>query len=872
MQEMVYDDTRWVRRLQLLGCWDEVEARRRRAETLKGQFEKGHGKAGGSIGSVEVVVGREKEGKQEIDGGDGGEIQSQSQHQGGAAEGAGVKDIRDGFDGIDLSATPDTQSSPTATKNKDAVARLSVLKTVRSIRGQARREFGRVYAALAPFYRDAVSVANHTHAKVFRTYRDPEQQATMLANMLRYNECDLETARVERREKLLKLIGAFETAVMKEFEVGLREGDVQGRMKKYAKVLCALDGGKKAVEMVLERSEVIQNRERLGDPVYCLDGMGDYQYEKSFNFFQNLGRAVLEQIEVLDTVFPRSVDTVIPYLRKVGKEVITDFLNKLFNEAHRTYVDSYLKAVGATCEQCLNWVNAMRPEWINRDAYDKAAEEMIVAIFDPHVDLYLTEELAWFRKKAESEVSEWERQLSEQDASMESMYMSNVNRQADKRDFLSSFKKVVMMPVNVLPTFQSKPAAAKALVNGEKLAPGSQQPSRSASPALVNGTAVTANRSVSPLPEAPTTELAAKAAIMKSRLEGIRSLFSIEVALNLVHAAKSSIERAVVFSKLESRFAKDAQLQCELIFISLLQTLGARHVQPGFDQAIDHLSKYNPREVNEDRQAGMTPLVTFLELVNVGDLIQQMVEVFYEQELVAAKLTDRNDFLNPAVKEKKRFEQMLDTRVAAGLNKGIEVLMDEIEHVLATTQKIDDFNPGAAAPSSSTGGGSTNIINNRIDNVIEIGATPTAVQVVDIVSSHTKMLLGSTEKNMLDVFNQEVGMRLFTALCKHLKRQRVSTAGSLRLISDMGLYHSYVVTLRNRDLLQFFIALRELSQIYLVDPGDAKALAAIIADGDRFKGIFRAEEVYEYAERRADWYAIRGKVERAMYGIGCGVM
>ena len=871
MQEMVYDDTRWVRRLQLLSCWDEVEARRRRAETLKGQFEKGHGKTEGSISNSDTVIRREEEGKDTVNGGgDGGEVPSDSQHGNGAVEGAGVKDIRDGFDGIDLSATPDAQSSPAATKNKDAVARLSVLKTVRSVRGQARREFGRVYAALAPFYRDAVSVSNHTHAKVFRTYRDPEQQAIMLSNMLRYNECDLETAWVERKEKLLKLIGAFETAVMKEFEVGLREGDVKGRMTKYARVLCALDGGKKAVEMVLERSEVIQNKERLGDPIYCLDGMGDYQYEKSFNFFQNLGRGVLEQVEILDTVFPRSVDTVIPYLWRVGKEVIMNFLNKLFHEAHRTYVDSYLKAVGATCEQCLNWVNAMRPEWIDRDAYDKAAEEMIVAIFDPHVDLYLTEELAWFKNKVESEVSEWERQLSEQDASMESMYMSNVNRQADKRDFLSSFKKVVMMPVNVLPTFQSKPAAAKALVNGERLAPGSQQPSRSASPALVNGTAVTVNRPVSPLSEAPTTELAAKAAIMKSRLEGIRSLFSIEVALNLVHAAKSSIERAVVFSKLESRFAKDAQLQCELIFITLLQTLGGRHVQPGFDQAIDHLSKYNPREVNEDRQAGMTPLVTFLELVNVGDLIQQMVEVFYEQELVAAKLTDRNDFLNPAVKEKKRFEQMLDTRVAAGLNKGIEVLMDEIEHVLATTQKIDDFNPGAAAPSSTSSSSISN--NNRIENVTEIGATPTAVQVVDIVSSHTKMLLGSTEKNMLDVFNQEVGMRLFTALCKHLKRQRVSTAGSLRLISDMGLYHSYVVTLRNRDLLQFFIALRELSQIYLIDPGDAKALAAIIADGDRFKGIFRAEEVYEYAERRADWYAIRGKVERAMYGIGCVVM
>ena len=79
-------------------------------------------------------------------------------------------------------------------------------------------------------------------------------------------------------------------------------------------------------------------------------------------------------------------------------------------------------------------------------------------------------------------------------------------------------------------------------------------------------------------------------------------------------------------------------------------------------------------------------------------------------------------------------------------------------------------------------------------------------------------------------------------------------------------------TLKNKDLLQYFRALRELSQIYLVSPSDAKELASIIADNDRFLGIFRAEEVYEFAERRADWYQVKSKVEKAMYGAGCIAM
>jgi recyclin-1 len=88
----------------------------------------------------------------------------------------------------------------------------------------------------------------------------------------------------------------------------------------------------------------------------------------------------------------------------------------------------------------------------------------------------------------------------------------------------------------------------------------------------------------------------------------------------------------------------------------------------------------------------------------------------------------------------------------------------------------------------------------------------------------------------------------------------------------MNHYLRFIRTLRNSELLLYFKALQELAQIYLIDPSDAKELASIIADGDRFYGILRAEEVYEFAKRRADWPLVGRSVERAMYGIGCNVM
>ncbi|KAI4102300.1 MAG: hypothetical protein L6R37_004492 [Teloschistes peruensis] len=345
---------------------------------------------------------------------------------------------------------------------------------------------------------------------------------------------------------------------------------------------------------------------------------------------------------------------------------------------------------------------------------------------------------------------------------------------------------------------------------------------------------------------------------MNSRLEGISSLFSIEVALKILQLAKSSLERAALFARIGGQTGEEAKEQCEAIFISLLQILGPSHVKAGFDKALEHLSQYNPRDVSH-AQPGVAPLVTFLELVHIGDLIQQMVDVFYEQELVASRLTDRNDFLNPAAKEKKRFEQMLDERVAAGLNRGIDVLIDEVDYLFATTQQATDFNPGVAGDT-------------RTKRDFDIGPTATAQRIVEVVASHTNLLNGSADKNVLDVFNQEVGLRLFTSLCKHIKRQRISVEGAIKLISDMNHYHSFITSMRIKPLTPYFNALRELSQIYLIDPSHAKQMATVIADVNRFQGIFRVEEVYEYATRREDWYRVKKDVERAMYGIGCMVM
>ncbi|GJN74618.1 hypothetical protein PCL_05129 [Purpureocillium lilacinum] len=866
LQEMVYDDTRWVSRLKSMGCWDEREARRRFEEAVRRRREAAERAAGQQPDGATAA---HKPGETTLFD---ASVEEQKRRR-------AASDLRDGFQTMSLGGA--RKDDP-----EDADSYLDVFKSVKSIRGGARQEYGKIYGALAPFYFDIVKARSHADPIVFKAFRDPEKQAQMLANLKRFSRSDWAPGRAEREEKLASMTGIFESAVVREFEQGYEFWDVDGRMKRYAHVLHTLGGARGGIELFIHKHPIFHDRDLTLNPVECIN-MGptdNVSLEPARRFQEVLLAKVNDQAGVIERIFPEPAAVFWEFVDKVREDIIMEYTTPLFDECHERSIASYLKAVSGVFEQTMRFFQTLTPPQGSHGDINEKAKDLTLRVFEPHLDLYLQEELDFFTKQAETEVSQWEKKLSEQDSSLESFYMANFNRSAEKKDFLSSFKKVVMMPVTVLPSFPigSPFATTKPVTASGSGANGSQAvtptPSRPETPGL-GGRA-------SPMPgggKAPTDELAAKAALMASKLEGIKSLCSIEVALNLVHAAKTSLGRAAVLIPLGGQTGGEAKEQCANMFVVLLRILGQRHVKPGFDTAVDHLSHYNPRDVvNDHTQKGVAPLVTFIELVNVGDLISQMIDVFYEQQLATPKIADKNDFLDPAGLAKKKFEQMLDESVAAGLNRGIDVLMDEVEYLFGTMQLPTDYNPvapaaattaaAAAAAAGTAAGDNKSASMAPPSSEPDIGPTATAQRIVELVSSHTRMLVGTTDKAMLDVFNAEVGQRLFVAICKHLKRQRVSTDGAVKLIADMNLYAEYVRALRNQDLLAYFSALRELSQIYLIDPAHARDMAAVIADGDRFGGVFRAEEVYEYAQRRADWYQVRKSVERAMYGMECLLM
>lgn len=909
LREMVYDDTRWVARLKSMGLWNELEARRRFDDAVRRRKEaqerdaKERAAAAGAGANSQVPadagrqIGAAKRQSATVffDASVEQERRRRSSHVTKPAAPANtLPELRDGFETLAVTGNSQLPKQPLSNPLQDPDDYLQVLKNVKSVRGHAREEYGKVYGALGPFYFDLVQAKSHADPALFKAFRDPERQAQMLANLQVFSKSDWASGWAQREETLTRMTNIFESAVLREFEQGYEFWDVEGRMKRYAHVLDMLNSPA-GVDLFIHKHPIFSDKEVLANSMDCLNKApaDEITLGPSQLFFEVLTGKLREQAAVMEKIFPDPGKVFWALVDKVREDTIMDYATSLFDEARERSIESYLKAVSGIFEQCLQSLRSLDVPQTTAEESEEKSKEQAHRVVEPHLDLYLQDELEFLQRKAEEEVGNWERKLSEQDATVESFYMSNFAKPVDKKDFLSSFKKTIMMPVTVLPgqlltspfgSTTAKPTTTSS-ANGMTLGP-------QASASQTSGAGVP-DRTASPLPDkAPTDELAAKAALMASRLEGIKSLFSIEVALNLVHMAKTSLGRAAVLIQLGGQAGEEAREQCAQIFVSLLRILGYRHIKPGFDKAVDHLAGYKAREVTDHgSQGGVAPLVTFIELVNVGDLISQMIDVFYEQQLLAApRIADRNDFLDQSGLAKKKFEQMLDESVAAGLNKGIDVLMDEVEYICATTQLPTDYNPagpegasgsnGLGAPEkrssvasfASFGSSSTGQGPRHSSPVVDLSPTPTARRVVDLVSSHTRMLIGSTEKTMLEVFNGEVGLRLFTAVCKHIKRQRVSTDGATRLIADCTLYFEYIQTLRNADLLAYFRALRELSQIYLIDPRHSKEMATIIADGDRFGGVFRAEEVYEFAERRADWYQVKKDVERAMYGLECCVI
>lgn len=138
---------------------------------------------------------------------------------------------------------------------------------------------------------------------------------------------------------------------------------------------------------------------------------------------------------------------------------------------------------------------------------------------------------------------------------------------------------------------------------------------------------------------------------------------------------------------------------------------------------------------------------------------------------------------------------------------------------------------------------------------MDLGPTQGCREAIACLEMHCKLMRGSTSKDVLEVFYQEVGIRLHACVwlayfecyvhkCirvvqKHIKRQIISLEGGFQIIADLNAYHAFVASLKVLQITNDFSNLKMLGHVFIVS--DAKDLAQIVRDVTRYGGSFRPE-------------------------------
>ncbi|KAK4514320.1 ERMES complex subunit mmm1 [Mucor velutinosus] len=723
--------------------------------------------------------------------------------------------------------------------------------------GQSKEYFKQLYTQLLPYYVD-LRDGNKETTKVLRDFgNSPEECGKVINLLLGIGQCHIVDDWKQINEGVNALSQYFESASLHEFEVAY---DVHNttEMKSYANALIALNGGSTCMQTYVQKH-----------PIFY-----DNPFKPEDNFvtthddlapFKKLMSLVIDELKqqsslVID-VFPEKMDAFYMFADRVFEDVIAEFVAQLLGRAMSISTHLYLRTMSVVLTSTKKVINVLTSDELPKSIEKDRGINLLFKLFLPFLDDYLYEESTYAENITKQYIEEWNnRSAAHTDVSAR---LTNQSRETFKRNYLAAFKKVLTLPVDLVSTAATtiaSPFQRASTISGatnkraSAMSTDSIATPQSTPPSTPKVSTQMARSSSSSLmdqpPRSPTTygkDVTGQLEFARQELDMLQNYLSLETSLQLIHINKESERRVQQFIDIgfPGRMKADLHHTYEQIFIQLLKTLGHTHIQPGFDSAASRLSSYKPNAdaSNDD----VPPLTEFFELVHVADVIQQMIQLYYDEEIT--KNVDKLDFMNEVNKEKKSFERLLDDCVAQGMDRGIQVLLSQVEFILSHEQRKEDYNPPT-------------------DSMPDLKPTKACRDTIQCLKTNTSMLIGAAEKSTMDLFFSEIGRRFFEILCKHLKLQTVNEMGGFRYISDMNAYYDFILSLRQKTITPYFLALKSLANLYIIE--SATDIKSLIHDLERYHGLMRVEDLFEFAACRSDWPVIKKVVQKDM--TDCSIM
>ncbi|KAI0342549.1 hypothetical protein BDW22DRAFT_1407606 [Trametopsis cervina] len=789
-----------------------------------------------------------------------------------------------------------------------------------------RAKYIRAHNLLKSFAR---ALSSPPHAILTALFPTPTPALSTQAHTLRllslFFSCRVKPLRTWQTlaSSLRAAMDLFGESLLTAFDASDSKGDEKAMMEVAQAswdVWDAAEGQWELARAWADKHEIFYDPQSKWNPLDNFTKDGQLDFDAMDVFITAILAVLQEQGSRAVRVFPPDAHVLVSFADRVACEVVGEYISSLLTKGREISNSTYLTAVAASFRESwriVDMVMQVAAQRADNVLSRTQAEDIVYRMFEPNMDEYLDEELESLKQAFDMICRQWEKTLSQDAASPtvtheQARFIGSHNPAQVKRNVLASFTDVLLLPVTIVPrtTMAVGKAFGAALTTGGTAAvqgismlnpqrwgasgvqsvgqgdssrsgyvdfekgqhaamvfdigddededemeeKGSEEngngdwrdekQKRSDARASVASTATTTTlNSVAPSISSSSTRVSTPVPpAAAATFDKFEMLLSIDTALELIHADRESLKRVETFSGYPGQYGHRVRDTIEEIFVLLLQSLGDRHIKPGFERATAQMRAYKPAEHEETNS--VAPLLQFFELVHVGDTMQSMIQVYFDKEI--ASHIDKNDFLNTVVREKKRFEDVLDDSVAGGLNMGTETLMNQVEHIITKLTKPREYYPPDNIP-------------------LELGATEGCTEAIKCLKMHCQLLKGSTSKEVLEVFYQEIGIRLIGILQKHIKRQIISLSGGFLIIADLNAYHSFISSLKVPSIIAEFAYLKMLGHVYVVE--DAKDLAQIVRDVTRYGGAYRPEDVYEFIQRRSDWKKIEKTVDKTMYNL-----
>ncbi|CAI4525705.1 CPA_1a_G0028220.mRNA.1.CDS.1 [Saccharomyces cerevisiae] len=735
------------------------------------------------------------------------------------------------------------------------------------------------------FYRCYNSYArklyNNNLANFFPTSysNDPLKQTKILNFIKKYNfsnKNDIETfTRIETNFNILREI--FINSVLKESELNYQSNNLAA-VARFMKILLISNEESNAIEFFKSKADLPPSLTVLpsNDELFWAEQQREEDSggstvifnSKNLDTFLNQLRDFLnEKIKLADILFKDEFPVILQFIESFIQDILLDILNNILLS-----YSEFLKENGKDSKanyECVpelyfTFIKKFDTELndsVNAGAnFRKVVRDLLNLYLEPFVVNYMNQTTRVFESLINSQLANYDTQVQDKQREQNAKIYNTLKDQTDassaSNNELPNDLSIITETSKTVPEADSKPSTIHQSVHSTDI-------SNDKLDFLSSFTKIFkfSNNENQRLKQ--QLQLAYNLNLISNNLQNIKSLISLDLCYKILQETSEKTDQIYKFHTIESLLPL-IKLRCQEIFKILITQLNKNHVRPAFEKAILLLQKYNPNEIEQieikfnslsPANTQVEPLVQFTELINIGDIILQMISIFYKNELIPKKIIDKNkDFLNDVIQLKKNFETSIDDFVAEGLNIGINKLMDEISFVFKTLQLPDDYNPPPPSRNSP---------------IRDIKPTKCAIRVVELLSNHCFLLTGATDKGTIDVYQQEIGERFFNEIVKHLKKCFISTEGAIWLICDLNYFYDFIANkLKQKNVVPYFVGLKSIGQLYIISGKDSKELGKLISDLGKFNGIFTQEEIYEFVQRRSDWVRVRKDVEKVMYGLG----